>query len=100
MKKIVLLCNAGLSTSMLVSKLQIEARKQGFDASIMAYPVSEAARAANDADLVLLGPQVKFMLSKVIDSVACPVAVIDMAAYGMMAADKVMKQIHQILQDE
>ena len=41
MRKIVLLCNAGLSTSMLVDKMRKEAEAIGYECTINAYPVAE-----------------------------------------------------------
>lgn len=54
MRKIVLFCNAGLSTSMLVKKMEEEASLIGYEVSIQAYPVVEAQSASKDADIVLL----------------------------------------------
>ena len=42
MKKIVLLCAAGMSTSLLVSKMQAAADKSGFACEIRAYGVAQA----------------------------------------------------------
>ena len=39
MKKILLMCNAGMSTSMLVSKMREAAEAQGYDCTIEACPV-------------------------------------------------------------
>lgn len=56
MKKIVLLCAAGMSTSILVKKMQEAAKADNFDCEIAAYPTSEAKDKATDADVILLGP--------------------------------------------
>lgn len=86
MKKILLVCSAGMSTSLLVTKMEQEAAAQGIEAKIWA--VAEASAAANweDADVLLLGPQVRFIEAKIKEMVGgkIPVAVIDMRAYGMM----------------
>ena len=55
MKKIVLLCAAGMSTSMLVKKMQEAAAAESYECSIAAYPTSEANAKASDADVILLG---------------------------------------------
>ena len=44
MKKIVLLCNAGMSTSLLVAKMREAALELDEEYEINAYPVSEAKR--------------------------------------------------------
>ena len=43
MKKIVLLCNMGLSTSALVKKIIEEADKENYECTVNAYPASEAS---------------------------------------------------------
>ena len=42
MKKIILLCAAGMSTSMLVKKMQEAAASESFECEIAAYPTAEA----------------------------------------------------------
>ena len=44
MYKILLFCNAGMSTSMLVSKMQKYAKDNNIDASIEAFPESQMER--------------------------------------------------------
>lgn len=57
MKKIILLCAAGMSTSMLVKKMQEAAASESFECEIAAYPTAEAKDKASDADVILLGPR-------------------------------------------
>lgn len=100
MKKIVLLCSAGMSTSLLVKKMREIAETENYDVLVEAYSVSEASVKAADADLVLLGPQVRFNLSSIQKKLpGKPVDVIDMRAYGTMDGDAVMKQAKEILGD-
>ena len=85
MKKIILLCAGGMSTSMLVKKMQEEAAKEGLECEIAAYPQADAKDKASDADCILLGPQIRFAKQKV--SEACPgipIDAIDMKVYGRM----------------
>ncbi len=58
MKNILLVCNAGMSTSMLVQKMQAAAKEQGIEATIQAKSVTDAANEIDKADVLLLGPQV------------------------------------------
>lgn len=90
MKKIVLLCAAGMSTSMLVNKMKEAAKQDNYECDINAYPISEAATVGADADIVLLGPQVRFQLNKIKNQVPCRVEAIDMVAYGTMDGKKVL----------
>ena len=42
MKNIVLLCNQGMSTSILVKKMQAAAEAENYESRIAAFPTSEA----------------------------------------------------------
>lgn len=95
MKTIMLACSAGMSTSLLVSKMQEAAKNEGIEAEIFACASNEVEKMLEDRqdiDVLLLGPQVRFMLSsfeKKVDG-RIPVAVIDMADYGMMNGENVL----------
>lgn len=85
MKKIILLCAAGMSTTMLVKKMQEAAKAEGLDCTITAYAQTEAKEKASDADAILLGPQIRFAKAKVQeDCPNVPVEAIDMKIYGRM----------------
>lgn len=100
MKKIVLLCAAGMSTSLLVSKMQQAAKDNNLDYDISAFPLSEAQSTAKDADIVLLGPQVRYELNRVKSMLPDKnVQSIDMLAYGMMDGKKVIEQIREEIGD-
>lgn len=88
---ILLICSAGMSTSLLVTKMEAEATRQGIEARIWALGATEAKRKLGEADIVLLGPQVRFMKNEIIKLTKVPVEVIDMRAYGAMNGEKVLK---------
>lgn len=94
-KTIMLVCAAGMSTSMLVSKMQKSATEKGIDADIFAVSANEADTnlASKEVDVLLLGPQVRFMKAQFEKKVAdkgIPVDVINMQDYGMMNGEKVL----------
>lgn len=93
MKKILLVCSAGMSTSMLVNKMRQSAQAKGIAVDINALAVSEASKVIDDVDIVLLGPQVRYQLKTVEDMVKgrIPVKVIDMMSYGQMNGESVLK---------
>ncbi|GFP74523.1 MULTISPECIES: PTS sugar transporter subunit IIB [Clostridium] len=100
MRKIVLLCNAGMSTSALVTKMRQAAEKINYECEINAYAAVEASNVTKGADIVFLGPQVKYLLSEVKEKVKpIPVEVIDMMVYGMMDGGKVINRAKQVLGD-
>ena len=75
------------------------AKKIGYDCKIAAYPVAEAATRGADADIILLGPQVRFQLDRVKEQVSCPAEAIDMTAYGMMNGAAVIDRVKKVLGD-
>lgn len=93
MKNILLVCSAGMSTSMLVKKMEAAAADQGIEAHIWA--VGDAASDAElpKADIVLLGPQVRYLKKKMEAKVAgrIPVEVIEMKDYGSMNGKGVLE---------
>ena len=94
MRKVVLLCAAGMSTSLLVNKMRDAAKEEGY-----AYALA-TAKEHGDADVILLGPQVRFGLNNVKkDLPGIPVEAIDMQAYGTMNGKKVIAQVKKILGD-
>lgn len=96
-KTIMLVCSAGMSTSLLVTKMQKAADREGIEADIFAVSASDADRnlEAKDVDVLLLGPQVRFMkadFEKRLAPKGIPLDIINMADYGMMHGDKVLLQ--------
>ncbi|HYG60148.1 MAG TPA: PTS sugar transporter subunit IIB [Symbiobacteriaceae bacterium] len=95
MKKILLCCSAGMSTSLLVERMKKAAQERQLQVDIEAIPVAEFESRVDEADAVLLGPQVKYRLAafkQVADAKGKPIDVIDMVAYGMVNGPKVLDQ--------
>ncbi|WP_432630332.1 PTS sugar transporter subunit IIB [Brotaphodocola sp.] len=98
MKKILLVCNAGMSTSMLVAKMKKAAEKDGIEVSIEAKPLSDAKAQIQETDIVLLGPQIRYELDNVRKIAgSTPVEAIDMKDYGMMNGEKVLKHALEVI---
>ena len=90
MKTILLVCSAGMSTSLLVTKMEGAAKDAGVECKIFALPFSDAPRVLEEVDCILLGPQVRFQKAAIEKLAAgrkagaIPVDVIDMRDYGSM----------------
>lgn len=98
MIKIVLLCAAGMSTSALVRKMKDAAKAENCECDISAHSVSEAKNYA-DADIILLGPQVRYRLKEVRGQLPNnKVEVIDMKDYGMMNGKGVLDHVRKVLE--
>jgi len=102
-KVIALACAAGMSTSLLVSKMQEAAKAQGKDYEIFAKSTAEASNMLNEnpkPDVLLLGPQVQYLLASVkplADAAGVPIDVINMQDYGMMKGDKVLAAAEKLM---
>lgn len=99
MKRIVLACAAGMSTSMVVTRMEKEAAARGLEYQIYAIPEQnlreELQNYGHEVAVVLLGPQVRFKLEenkKLTESYQLPIAVIDTLAYGTLNGAKVLDQ--------
>ena len=93
MKKILLCCAAGMSTSLLVNKMKAAAEAKGVEAEIWAEPIDMAKTEIPKADVVLLGPQVKDEVKElkvIADDNNKPIDVINMLDYGMMNGAKIL----------
>jgi cellobiose PTS system EIIB component len=86
MKKIMLCCNAGMSTSLLVQKMQADAAARNLDVEIEARPLNEAMDKIATADVILLGPQIGYTKGDFEKATDKPVEVIPMVDYGRMNA--------------
>ncbi|VNV63803.1 lichenan-specific phosphotransferase enzyme iib component (pts system lichenan-specific eiib component) (eiib-lic) [Streptococcus pneumoniae] len=99
---IMLACAAGMSTSLLVTKMQKAAEDKGLDAEIFAVPAPEAEEivATKEVNVLLLGPQVRYLLGDFQEKLKdrqIPVAVIPMTDYGMMNGSKVLDLAESLL---
>lgn len=100
MKNIILLCAAGMSTSMLVQKMKEAARIKNYECEISAHAIAEAEEFKDSADIILLGPQVRFQ-QQTVKSLCpnVPIEVIDPVTYGQMNGEKVLEDAKIILEE-
>jgi cellobiose-specific phosphotransferase enzyme IIB component len=100
MKKILLCCAAGMSTSLLVNKMKAAAEAKGEEVEIWAEPLDKAPEEIPKSDIVLLGPQVKYAmpeLKKIADEHGKKIDAINMTDYGMMNGAKVLEAALKLL---
>ncbi|PCK20924.1 PTS sugar transporter subunit IIB [Bacillus pumilus] len=95
MKRILLACSSGMSTSLLVTKMKAHAEAIGEEAEIWAVGQDQARKEMANADVVLIGPQMSFLkgdLQKEAKKYGIEVEVIDMQAYGLADGQKAYEQ--------
>lgn len=101
MKRIILMCSAGMSTSIMVKKMTEAAVKINADVSIKAIPEQALNDHLAETDIILLGPQIRFLQEKVKAAAKdIPVRVIDTIDYGMMDGEKILRQALDIVGEE
>lgn len=91
-KRIYLFCSAGMSTSLLVSKMRAQAEKYEVPVLIEAFSETFAAEKGPEADVILLGPQIAYLLPDIQRLLPDKtVEVIDSALYGKVDGLGVLK---------
>ncbi len=98
--KIVLTCCIGMSTSMLAELMSQASKEQGFDDEIMCIDSEKVEIIDLDADVLLLGPQIKHMYRRLYRKYhnKMPVAMIDHQDYGCMNGENVLAFAHELFE--
>ena len=100
---ILLCCSAGMSTSLLVTKMEKSAKEKGIECHIWAVGSTAIDGEMEKADVVLLGPQVRFLLSKLKsagEQKGIPVDCVNSMAYGMCNGEEVLNQALGLIRGE
>lgn len=96
MKRIMLVCSSGSSTSLLVKKMQEAAKKKGLkDVDIFATSQADAKNHYDNLDVLLLGPQVRYLYNELKKTLAGKKLILDIINsrdYGMMNGEAVLEQ--------
>jgi len=90
MIRIILVCAAGMSTSILVNNMRKMADPKD---EIHAYPLAQLEDHIQDCDVVLVGPQIRYqmeMISKLAEVFHVEAALMDQKSYAMMDAAKLL----------
>ena len=99
--KVLLVCNAGMSTSILVQKMEMAAKEQNIDLTITALGFTQAEKVLKEWDIVMLGPQVRHQLVGLEKAAEgqVPVEVINMRDYGTMNGKAVFEMAKKLIGD-
>jgi PTS system cellobiose-specific IIB component len=97
--RILLACAMGMSTSLVVSKMQEAAKAQGKNYKIWATDVDSVEDEEQPYDVVMIGPQVSWRLDEVKDAVdgKAPVSVINKQDYGSCNGEAVLKAAEDLV---
>ncbi|AEB06620.1 phosphotransferase system lactose/cellobiose-specific IIB subunit [Coriobacterium glomerans PW2] len=97
MKKIMLVCNAGMSTGIMAKKIE-EAAEGHVD--VLACGEADFENHVEGVDMILVGPQIRYLVPNIQQIVSCPVEFIAPQAYGMMDGAAVLRQIIERIGDD
>lgn len=102
MIKILLACNAGMSTSLLVENMKKAAQEKAIEIEIKAVGASSVRvemLKEQGWQVVLLGPQVRYELKRIQKAAELiPVDVIDTRDYGLMNGKSVLDKALALLE--
>lgn len=103
MKRFYLFCSAGMSTSLLASKMQKIADANKLPIEIKAYSEANIDMIVSEynPEVILLGPQVKHLFEKVSGKYGenHVVSVIDSVDYGNMDGERVLKKAMKLYKE-
>ena len=99
-RHIVLFCVNGMSSGLVVERMQQAANKEGYDCEVISYALGNSGDVAKlNPDCVLLSPQARYLLPQFQQQMSCPVANIDMLSFGRMNGAAVLKQAKELMGD-
>lgn len=95
-KKVLLICAGGMSTGILMKKLEKYATEQGVGLRIEAVGMSAYEEVYKNYDVILLGPQVSYKKAEIEGITGLPVAVIAAYDYAVGNVANIMKQVDEL----
>lgn len=98
--KIFLVCSAGMSTSLVVTKMRKYAQEKDLDVEIKAYSQSEFYEVVDQYNICLVAPQISYQFeeyNKICLEKGLSCAKIEMMNYGMQRGDLILEQALALL---
>lgn len=98
MTKIILVCNQGMSTSLMAKRMEAAG---GGEYSVTAYSEREYLNHMDGVRCILVGPQVRYLKDGIRKDInnQCPVESINPRDYGMMNGERALAQAKQLIAD-
>lgn len=102
MKRILLVCSEGMSTSFITMKMNEIAKEKQIDVFVYAKSESSIEDELNQVDCILLGPQISYLEQKIKERVngEVPVESISVLDFGRMNALAILKQAIRLLKEK
>ncbi len=103
MLTITLICNLGMSTSVLVDKMAVYTKGKGIETDIEARAFQRVEDRIGKTDILLIGPQVRYLAKKFQEQYGEKIPVIqtmDMSDYALQNVEKIFEQAYQEYQSK
>ena len=98
-----LICNLGMSTSMLIKKMTEYAAQKGIETDIDALPFDRLDGRIEKTDILLIGPQVRHLYKKLFEQYgeAIPVIeVMNMSDYALLKVDRIFDSAYEVYRNK
>lgn len=96
MNKIMLVCNAGMSTNLLAKKMN-DAGNGEYE--VVAFGEAEYLDNLEGVDLILVGPQIRYLIPNIKKEVNIPVEGINPMKYGILDGKSVLEDAKKLLEE-
>ncbi|ATZ16321.1 PTS system cellobiose-specific IIB component [Entomoplasma freundtii] len=99
---ILLSCSYGFSTSSLVKKMETYCQEKGYPFTVNALAETNALESIDDYNVVLIGPQVRYLKPKFDNAIKgkIPVYVMDTRSYGRLQVGEIVEQMLDDMREE
>ncbi|WP_281366464.1 PTS sugar transporter subunit IIB [Paraliobacillus salinarum] len=93
-----LICANGMSTGLLVKKIEKWAMNNQPDLEVKAYGINSYQENYENYDCILIGPQISYKLEEIKGVIGSkPITVIESVDYALGNVDNIMKQVDTII---
>ncbi|MFU0789653.1 PTS sugar transporter subunit IIB [Mammaliicoccus lentus] len=94
--RILLVCNAGMSSSILVDKMKKAAAIKNEDVVIEARSNNGLGEEKGKWDVCLVGPQIIYAVDSIQETLQIPVAAVEPRTYAMANGEEALQQAHKL----
>ncbi len=98
--KLLIVCAAGMSSSILVEKCVDAAKSKDKEIEVKAVSMEALDSEKGKWDVCLIGPQVRYMKEKIKNELEIPIEVCDMQAYALADGNKVLDQAEKLFYEQ
>lgn len=95
--KILVVCNAGMSSSILVKKIKEYAQSQGIEAVVQAVSSASVSDEVGNWDVCLVAPQIMYAVDEIKGKLNIPTQAVEMRTYAIADGKAAFEQINNML---